>query len=236
MQTWCTVLYSQSKSAWFDYKANNAAPQGDFEEFKDAAKDAIFEKGQSKRIWGELYKVLDSSDVVIQVLDARDPEGTRCKFLEQHIRKTARHKHLLLLLNKCDLVPAWVTKRWLHHLSRDYPTLAFHASITNPFGKGALLSLLRQLARLRSDKQAVSVGFIGYPNVGKSSVINSLRTKKVRSMLHGLLCSGCCSTAQQGHLWEMQTDLMVAAYALCCMFLLASCVACCVQRNILRQP
>lgn len=68
------------------------------------AKDAIFEKGQSKRIWGELYKVLDSSDVVIQVLDARDPDGTRCKFIEQHIRKNSRHKHLLLLLNKCDLV------------------------------------------------------------------------------------------------------------------------------------
>jgi len=31
------------------------------------ARDAIFDKGQSKRIWGELYKVLDSSDVVIQV-------------------------------------------------------------------------------------------------------------------------------------------------------------------------
>ena len=50
-------------------------------------------------------------------------------------------------------VPSWVTKRWLHYLSREFPVLAFHASITNPFGKGALLSLLRQLARLRSDKQ-----------------------------------------------------------------------------------
>lgn len=30
--------------------------------------------------------------------------GTRCFFLEQHIRKHLRHKHLLLLLNKCDLV------------------------------------------------------------------------------------------------------------------------------------
>lgn len=40
----------------------------------------------------------------MQVLDARDPEGTRCKFIEQHIRKNSRHKHLLLLLNKCDLV------------------------------------------------------------------------------------------------------------------------------------
>ena len=42
-------------------------------------------------------------------------------------------------------VPAWVTKRWLHALSREYPTLAFHASMGHPFGKGALLSLLRQV-------------------------------------------------------------------------------------------
>jgi nuclear GTP-binding protein len=87
-----------------------------------------------------------------------------------------------------------VTKRWLHSLSREFPTLAFHASITNPFGKGALLSLLRQLARLRSDKQAISVGFIGYPNVGKSSVINALRTKKVCMPGSGCLCvvgAGC---------------------------------------------
>ncbi|KAK9809113.1 hypothetical protein WJX72_009508 [[Myrmecia] bisecta] len=144
-----------------------------------ATKDRAFEKGQSKRIWGELYKVVDSSDVVVQVLDARDPIGTRCKSLEQHLRKNARHKHMLLLLNKCDLVPAWVTKRWLGYLSKEYPTLAFHASITNPFGKGSLLSLLRQLARLRSDKKYISVGFVGYPNVGKSSVINTLRSRKV---------------------------------------------------------
>jgi len=39
-----------------------------------------------------------------QVLDARDPLGTRCRYLEQHLRKHARHKHMLLLLNKCDLV------------------------------------------------------------------------------------------------------------------------------------
>ncbi len=76
-------------------------------------------------------------------------------------------------------VPAWVTKRWLGYLSKEVPTLAFHASITNPFGKGALLSLLRQLARMRTDKKYICVGFVGYPNVGKSSVINTLRTKKV---------------------------------------------------------
>merc|ERR1711871_105033 len=60
----------------------------------------VFEKGQSKRIWNELYKVLDCSDVVVQVLDARDPIGTRSKHVEAHLRKDAKHKHLIFVLNK----------------------------------------------------------------------------------------------------------------------------------------
>ncbi|KAF4360789.1 hypothetical protein F8388_015112 [Cannabis sativa] len=47
------------------------------------------------------------------------------------------------------------------------------------WAKGSLLSILRQFACLKSDKQAISVGFVGYFNVGKSSVINTLRTKTV---------------------------------------------------------
>ncbi|KAL9444134.1 hypothetical protein AB3S75_017335 [Citrus x aurantiifolia] len=147
--------------------------------FRDLVRHTMFEKGQSKRIWGELYKVIDSSDVVVQVLDARDPQGTRCHHLERHLKEHCKHKHMILLLNKCDLVPAWATKGWLRVLSKEYPSLAFHASINKSFGKGSLLSVLRQFARLKSDKQAISVGFVGYPNVGKSSVINTLRTKNV---------------------------------------------------------
>jgi len=128
-----------------------------FEGEKKGTREKGFDKGQSKRIWGELYKVVDSSDVVIQVgsciahliwmgiclsilqarslcdlvkmfsvmavcsvqllwvgiadmsldlqvLDARDPLGTRCRYLEHHLKRNARHKHMLLLLNKCDLV------------------------------------------------------------------------------------------------------------------------------------
>ena len=36
-------------------------------DYADERRHDLFEKGQSRRIWGELYKVLDSSDVVIQV-------------------------------------------------------------------------------------------------------------------------------------------------------------------------
>lgn len=67
----------------------------------------------------------------------------------------------------------------MRHLSKDYPTLAFHASINNSFGKGSLIQLLRQFSSLHSDRKQISVGFIGYPNTGKSSIINTLRKKKV---------------------------------------------------------
>ena len=145
----------------------------------EMAREDIFMKGQSKRIWQELYKVLDCSDVVIQVLDARDPLGTRSKRVEKHIRENAAHKHLVFVLNKVDLVPTWVTKTWVRVLSEEFPTLAFHASIEKPFGKGALIQLLRQFAVLHPEKKQISVGFIGYPNSGKSSIINTLRSKKV---------------------------------------------------------
>ncbi|KAL5571477.1 hypothetical protein UlMin_021074 [Ulmus minor] len=168
-----------SQDAFEKKHADGSAEASEGDGFRDLVRHNMFEKGQSKRIWGELYKVIDSSDVVVQVLDARDPQGTRCYHLERHLKEHCKHKNMVLLINKCDLVPAWATKGWLRVLSKEYPTLAFHASINKSFGKGSLLSVLRQFARLKADKQAISVGFVGYPNVGKSSVINTLRTKNV---------------------------------------------------------
>lgn len=115
---------------------------------REEAREEIFKKGQSKRIWGELYKVIDSSDVIIQVLDARDPMGTRSKSIETYIKKEKPWKHLIFVLNKCDLIPTWVTKRWVAVLSQEFPTLAFHASLTNSFGKGSLIQLLRQFGKV----------------------------------------------------------------------------------------
>ena len=151
-----------------DYEAllSNAEEQGkmyDAEPTKDSnieidenadgvlmKKDDLFAKGQSKRIWAELYKVLDCSDVILEIVDARNVPGTRCEHIENHIKKNASHKHLVIVLNKCDLVPNWVTRKWVKILSAKFPTLAFHASLTNAFGKGALISLLRQFSKLHS--------------------------------------------------------------------------------------
>ncbi|KAI3928100.1 hypothetical protein MKW98_023701 [Papaver atlanticum] len=146
---------------------------------RDLVRHSMFENGESKHVRDDLYKVIDSSDVIVQVLDARDPQGTRCHLLERHLIEHCKHKHMVFLLNKCDLVPEWATKGWIRVLSKDYPTLAFQASINKSFGKELLLSVLGQLASLKCVKQAISVGFVGYPNVGKSSVINTLRAKSV---------------------------------------------------------
>ncbi|KAK8016701.1 GTP-binding family protein [Apiospora rasikravindrae] len=141
--------------------------------------EPVFDKGQSKRIWNELYKVIDSSDVLLHVLDARDPLGTRCRSVEKYIKEEAPHKHLIFVLNKVDLVPTKVCAQWVKALSKEYPTLAFRSSITNSFGKGSLIQLLRQFSILHSDRKQISVGLVGYPSVGKSSVINTLRAKAV---------------------------------------------------------
>lgn len=71
--------------------------------------EPIYAKGTSRRIYGELYKVIDSSDVILHVLDARDPLGTMCESIIEYIRKEKSHKQIVLIINKCDLVPNWVT-------------------------------------------------------------------------------------------------------------------------------
>lgn len=125
--------------------------------------------------------------------------GTRCESVEAYLAKEKRGKKVVYILNKVDLVPGWVAvrfssltsrssrtdlasppqARWVKILSKTHPTIAFHASINNSFGKGSLIQLLRQFSTLFSDKKQISVGFIGYPNVGKSSIINTLKKKAV---------------------------------------------------------
>lgn len=48
----------------------------------------------------ELKKVIEMSDVILEVLDARDPQGCRCLALEQRILASSTQKRLILVLNK----------------------------------------------------------------------------------------------------------------------------------------
>lgn len=57
-----------------------------------------------RAFYKELVKVIEASDVILEVLDARDPLGTRCLDMEKMVREAGHDKHLVLLLNKIGMV------------------------------------------------------------------------------------------------------------------------------------
>jgi len=151
---------------------------------------------QSRRAYlRELKKVVESADVLLQVLDARDPIGSRIhKTLEDVILSKA-DKRMVLVLNKIDLVPKDVVSQWLTVLRRSHPTIAIKAcknisdgddknaaTSSVPVGMDGLLQLLKNYARTGAGggkaKTSIVVGIVGYPNVGKSSIINALKRSR----------------------------------------------------------
>ncbi|XP_062441190.1 guanine nucleotide-binding protein-like 3 isoform X1 [Rhea pennata] len=161
----------------------------------EAKTNKLLDKNSKKSFCRELKKVIEASDVVLEVLDARDPLGCRCPQLEQAIC-SGEDKKLLLVLNKIDLVPKENLEKWLNYLNNEFPTIAFKSATlikdrtmqekvtkrsaridlsrnTECFGSKCLLKLLQEHCKTRN--KAIQVGVVGFPNVGKSSIINSLK-------------------------------------------------------------
>jgi ribosome biogenesis GTPase A len=53
-----------------------------------------------RAFYKDLKKVIEASDVILEVLDARDPLGTRCVDIEKMVMESGPDKRLVLLLNK----------------------------------------------------------------------------------------------------------------------------------------
>lgn len=73
--------------------------------------------------------MIEAADVLIEVLDARDPEGCRSKELENQIVNA--NKKLLLVVNKIDLVPPKNARMWQWYLRREFPCILFKSNRQN---------------------------------------------------------------------------------------------------------
>lgn len=144
----------------------------------------------------ELNKVMKEVDVVLEVLDARDPLGCRCPQVEQAVVHASGNKKLVLILNKIDLVPKEIVDKWLDCL-KEFPTVAFKCATelrdrtvqevkrkvkegcvevsrgNTCLGGETLMNLLHGYSA--NAEQVLKVAVVGFPNVGKSSLINSLK-------------------------------------------------------------
>mmetsp|Transcript_27163 Transcript_27163/g.69134 ORF Transcript_27163/g.69134 Transcript_27163/m.69134 type:complete len:649 (-) Transcript_27163:2405-4351(-) len=82
-----------------------------------------FEK--NLEVWRQLWRVLERSDIMVQVVDARDPLLYRCEDLEAYAHELHATKHSLLLLNKADLLPEAVRRQWADYFEKAGVSYAF---------------------------------------------------------------------------------------------------------------
>eukprot|EP00746_Dinoflagellata_sp_MGD_P163880 gnl/MRDRNA2_/MRDRNA2_92166_c0_seq1.p1 gnl/MRDRNA2_/MRDRNA2_92166_c0~~gnl/MRDRNA2_/MRDRNA2_92166_c0_seq1.p1 ORF type:complete len:580 (+),score=131.06 gnl/MRDRNA2_/MRDRNA2_92166_c0_seq1:130-1869(+) len=168
--------------------------------------------------WRQLWRTIEKSDIVVQIVDARDPLFYRNEDMERYVKEVATHKQAMLLINKSDFLEPALRERWRHfftsqgtnvlffsalrelrrqdpsgaeqqaHGSHDDFALAPHGPLIddpNVIDCDQLIEKLKTMLREvdnSSDDHKPTVGFVGFPNVGKSSVINALFGSKKTSM------------------------------------------------------
>jgi len=157
--------------------------------------------------WRQLWRVLERSDLVIQIVDSRHPLQFRSQDLEKYVKEVSTLKQNLVLINKADFLNLEQRKIWAEYFTKEGLNFAFFSAIvgedsnetdgeqnnsneveenpkksqnkTDVLSSDQMVDLFRSFKR--HETEDITVGFIGYPNVGKSSTINKLLcAKKVR--------------------------------------------------------
>ncbi len=120
---------------------------------------------KQKQKYPELTKkIIENSDIILQILDARFPEETRNKEIEKIIKK--KNKKIIYVLNKSDLIEKKIDKKIRP---------CVFTSCTLRRGIKELRDFIKRKAKeIKKEEERINVGIIGYPNTGKSSLINLL--------------------------------------------------------------
>jgi large subunit GTPase 1 len=63
-------------------------------------------------VWRQLWRVIERSDLVVQIVDARNPLLFRCEDLEKYVKEVDHKKRNLLLINKSDMLTDDMREQW----------------------------------------------------------------------------------------------------------------------------
>ncbi len=125
---------------------------------------------KTEQHWQDVFKaVISDTDVVLEILDARNPLGTHNHVIEKFIQQNRPQIELILVLNKKDLVPKDIFNEWVKYFNqKNYEIYSTSAKYYN--GTKFLFNRLRDLGK----KGNQNILIVGYPNTGKSSLIQAL--------------------------------------------------------------
>jgi len=135
-----------------------------------------FEK--NPEVWKELWHVLERSQVAVYIVDARDPLAFFCGDFVRYLNELGLP--VLLALNKGDLVPPPIRQEWASYFEEIQSELQlkfkFVSTVDNVediLTPKELVMYAKDLAKGPGRDGRITIGFVGFPNVGKSSMLNS---------------------------------------------------------------
>ncbi|XP_029284740.1 large subunit GTPase 1 homolog [Cottoperca gobio] len=79
--------------------------------------------------WRQLWRVIERSDVVVQIVDARNPLLFRCADLELYVKEVSEHKVNMLLVNKADLLTRQQRRVWARYFQKQGMRTVFWSAL-----------------------------------------------------------------------------------------------------------